>query len=193
MSNRPSLFFLFKSFFIVGASSFGGYAALVAVVQRILVERHKTIDDDTIVKGFSIASFLPGPVAVNTVTFIGYSLAGWSGAFVSMFAVLLPSMVLMIVFAALYETYGALPQISNFLAGVIPVVMALIISVVYNMGKKNLKNGKHLVILVLVLVLQLFFKGYWTFILSFIIGGSLGYFFFKGSEQIGRASCRERV
>jgi chromate transporter len=179
MSTRPSLFFLFKSFFTVGASSFGGYAALVAVVQRILVERHKTIEDDTIVKGFSIASFLPGPVAVNTVTYIGYSLAGWSGALVSMFAVILPSMILMIIFAALYETYGALPEISSFLAAVIPVVMALILSVAFNMGKKNMKSIKHYVILVIVLSLQLLFHGYWTFILSFFVGGGMGYLFFN--------------
>jgi chromate transporter len=179
MSSRPSLFFLFKSFFTVGASSFGGYASLVAVVQRILVERHKTIEDETIVKGFSIASLLPGPVAVNTVTYIGYTLAGWSGAFVSMFAVILPSMMLMMVFAFLYETYSTLPEISSFLAGVIPVVMALILSAAYNIGKKGLVNIKHYIILALVFLLQIFFHGYWTFIISFIIGGSLGFLFFK--------------
>lgn len=182
MGTRPSLFFLFKSFLTVGASSFGGYAALVAVVQRILVERHKTIEDETIIKGFSIASLLPGPVAVNTVAYIGYSLAGWSGAFVSMSAVILPSMILMIVFAHLYVTYSTLPEISNFLAGVIPVVMALILSAAHNIGRKNLNNFKHYVILVLVLALQLLFQGYWTFILSFLIGGGLGFLFFKDSE-----------
>ena len=146
------------------------------------MERYKTIEDETIIKGFSIASLLPGPVAVNTVTYIGYTLRGWPGAFVSMFAVILPSMILMIVFAILYETYSALPQISNFLAGVIPVVMAVILSAVYNIGKKNLTNLKHYIILILVLLLQLLFQGYWTFILSFLIGGTMGFLFFKRYE-----------
>ncbi len=182
MTNQPILLFLFKSFLIVGASSFGGYAALVAVVQRILVERYKAIKDETIIKGFSIASILPGPVAVNTVTYIGYTLAGWPGAIVSMTAVVLPSMLLMIAFAILYETYSSLPVLTNFLAGVIPVVMALILSAVYNIGKKNLTSLKHYFILIIVLALQFFFHGYWTFIASFFIGGSLGFLFFKDSK-----------
>lgn len=184
MSSRPSLLFLFKSFLIVGASSFGGYAALVAVVQRILVERHKSIKNETIVEGFSIASVLPGPVAVNTVTYIGYSLAGWSGAFVSMLAVILPSMLLMIIFASLYETYNTFHQINNFLAGVIPVVMALILSASYNIGRSSLKKPSHFIIMILVLIVQLLFQGYWTFILSFLIGGGMGFVFFREKDSL---------
>jgi chromate transporter len=182
MRTKPGLLFLFKSFLIVGATSFGGYAALVAVVQRILVERKKVIEDEVIVKGFSIASLLPGPVAVNTVTYIGFSLAGWSGALISMIAVILPSMILMIVFAILYETYSALPAISNFLTGVIPVVAALILSAAYNIGKKSFISFTHYIIIALVLLIQFFFSGYWTFFLSFLVGGGLGYLFFKDSS-----------
>jgi len=182
MTTQPTLLFLFKSFLIVGATSFGGYAALVAVVQRILVERYKVIKDETIIKGFSIASILPGPVAVNTVTYIGYSLAGWAGAIVSMTAVVLPSMLLMIAFAILYETYSSLTILTNFLAGVIPVVIALILSAVYSIGKKNLLSLKHYIILIIVLVLQFTFHGYWTFIASFFIGGGLGFLFFRYTQ-----------
>jgi len=179
MNPKPDLFYLFRTFLKVGLTSFGGYAALVAVVQNIMVERDKTIQDDTIVRGFSIASILPGPVAVNTVTYIGFTLAGWAGALTSMVAVILPSMVLMIGLAFLYERYISIPEISNFLTGVIPVVMAVILSAAFNIGKKTLKDYKYFIILVIVLVLQLIFNGYWIFILSFIIGGSMGYWMFK--------------
>ena len=83
-----------------------------------------------IVEGFSLASLLPGPVAVNTVTYIGFSLRSWSGALVSMIAVILPSMVVMIVLAIIYENAGPIPQVSGFLTGVIPVIIAMIFSVI---------------------------------------------------------------
>lgn len=183
-ANISSMIYLFKTFLIVGSSSFGGYSSLVAVVRRIMVEKDKLIDDDTIMRGFSIASLLPGPVAVNTVTYIGYRLRGWSGAMISMAAVILPSMILIMILSYFYLQYDSIPEVYKFMAAVIPVVLSLIATVAFNMGKNNLKSYKHYLVLVLVLGIQIVFKGYWVFISSFLIGGILGYVFFKQDKPI---------
>lgn len=179
-----TIVYLFKTFLLVGASSFGGYSALVAVVQRLMVERDKAIENDAIIEGFSIASLLPGPVAVNTVTYIGYSLGGWLGAMVSMVAVLLPSMLLMIVLAFFYERYNYIVEINAFLSGVIPVVMAIIFAAAYKMAKKGFNSYKHVLILVIILALQILFKGYWVFIIGFALGGVSGLFLFKNKNAM---------
>jgi len=148
-----------------------------------MVERDNSIDDDTIIKGFSIAFLLPGPVAVNTVTYIGYTLRGWSGALISMIAVILPSMILIILLAIFYMQYNTQPKLQSFMLGVIPVVMALITKMAFTMGRKNLTTYKHYIVLGLVFSLQLVIHSYWSFLLSFILGGILGYFFFNTTDE----------
>ena len=137
--NKPSLLYLVKTFLVVGASSFGGYSALISVVQDRLVERDKLISNKIIVEGFSLASVLPGPVAVNTVTYIGFSLRGWPGAMASMVSVITPSFFLMIVLTHFYLRYGTIPEVASIMQGILPVVMGIILMAGYNMSKKNLK------------------------------------------------------
>lgn len=176
--NNPSLIYLIKTFLVVGASSFGGYSALISVVQDRLVERDKLISNKIIVEGFSLASILPGPVAVNTVTYIGFSLRGWPGAMVSMVSVITPSFFLMIVLTHFYLQYGAIPEVTSIMQGILPVVMGIILTTGYNMSKKNLKDWRQLFILAASLAIQFYFTGYFYYILSLAFGGLMGYLFF---------------
>ncbi len=176
--NNPSLIYLIKTFLVVGASSFGGYSALISVVQDRLVERDKLISNKIIVEGFSLASVLPGPVAVNTVTYIGFSLRGWPGAMVSMVSVITPSFFLMIVLTHFYLQYGAIPEVTSIMQGILPVVMGIILTAGYNMSKKNLKDWRQLFILGASLAIQFYFTGYFYYILSLVFGGLMGYLLF---------------
>jgi len=182
----PTLFYLFKSFLIVGATSFGGYSALISVVQNMLVERDKLISDKIIVEGFSLASVLPGPVAVNTVTYIGFRLRGWLGAMVSMVSVVTPSFILMVVLTHIYLLYGTIPEVASAMQGVLPVVMGVILATGYSMSKKNLKDWRQLMILFVSLVIQFYFKGYLFYVLSLVIGGLMGYVFFSRNIPSGK-------
>jgi chromate transporter len=177
-NSNPSLIYLIKTFLVVGASSFGGYSALISVVQDRLVERDKLISNKIIVEGFSLASVLPGPVAVNTVTYIGFSLRGWPGAMVSMVSVITPSFFLMIVLTHFYLLYGSIPEVASIMQGILPVVMGIIITAGYNMSKKNLKDWRQLFILAASLAIQFFFTGYFYYILSLVLGGLMGYLLF---------------
>jgi len=185
MSNRPSLFFLFKSFFKIGLTSFGGHAALVSVLQKELVQKKKIISEDVILDGLSIASFLPGPLAVNVVTLIGYKLRGWLGAITCMMSVLLPPFILMIAIAEIYSRYSNLDQVKNVLESVISVIIALILSMCYNMIVKNVSQTWQYILFVVILILAFFLNTYLWIIIFIILGGGLGYFF-SGKLQSDR-------
>ncbi|RZL31895.1 MAG: chromate transporter [Pedobacter sp.] len=81
--SKVSLSYLFQTFFKIGLVSFGGHMALLAVVQREMVDKDKTLDNDVVLDAISIASLLPGPLAVNVVAYIGYYLKGKKGAIIA--------------------------------------------------------------------------------------------------------------
>jgi len=176
MSIRPSLIFLFRSFFKIGITSFGGHAALVSVLQKEMVEKKKIITEDVILDGLSIASFLPGPLAVNVVTLIGYKLRGWLGAITSMASVLLPPFILMIAIAKLYDRYSNLDLVKSFLESVISVIIALILSMCYNMIAKNISQTWQYILLVVIVISAFFLNTYLWIIIFIALGGTLGYF-----------------
>jgi len=160
MKARPGLFFLCKSFFKIGLTSFGGHAALVSVLQEELARKKEVVSEDTILDGLSIASLLPGPLAVNVVAYTGYKLRGWPGTLISMFFVLLPSTVMMIGVAKLYEGYSNLDIVGRFLSGVIPVIIALILSLGYNMFVKNVSKAWQYVLFISILFSSFFLNSY---------------------------------
>src|ERR1043166_3483041 len=91
-----SLWTLFWIFFRIACTSFGGFMAMISVVQNVVVERRKLLVHQDMLDGVSLATILPGPVAVNTVAYVGHRLRGRIGAFVSVVAAVLPTFVAMV-------------------------------------------------------------------------------------------------
>ena len=174
MSRSVNLSYLFKSFFQIGLYSFGGYTALISLVQRKLVKEDRILEERIIIDGLSIASILPGPLAVNMVTFIGFTLRGWAGAIISMIAVLLPSCLFMIVLAELNTRYGSMSMASSFLSGVVSVIVAIIFSVSLEMGKKHLTSVWQYLFTIGVLVISFFYNGYFTILILLSFGAVSG-------------------
>lgn len=134
----PSLGFLFFTFLKIGSVAFGGFMALVSVIESVIVERKKLLRHEDMLDGISLANLLPGPLAVNVVAYVGYRLRGGPGALVAACGVLLPSFVLLLVLTRLYFEFGDLETLTAIFAGFTPAVAAVIASVVWRMGKKNL-------------------------------------------------------
>ena len=72
---------LFLSFFKIGAFTFGGGYAMIPIIEKEMVEKHKWIKSEDILDIFAIAESTPGPSAINSATFIGYKIAGDFGSF----------------------------------------------------------------------------------------------------------------
>ncbi len=173
--------YLFFTFLKIGAISWGGFMALVSVVQKQLVEKDKKISDEVILDSISLASVLPGPLAFMVVSYLGYFLRGIKGALVSMFAIILPSFVLILALTYVYFIYGQLPAFTNFFKGVLPAVAAIIISVAVNMTQKNIKDYRQIVILIFSGLSLIFFHSFFTTLIIMVIGGISGYLFYRNS------------
>ena len=182
---RVSLSYLFFTFLKIGTISWGGFMALISVVQKQLVEKDKLLEDEVILDNISLASILPGPVAFNVVTGIGYYLRGFKGAIVSMIAILLPSFIFIIVLSWIYFSFNQIPVLNKFFLGVLPAVTAVIISVAINMVKKHVKDFKQILILVFAVVALIIFKSFFTTLIIVITGAVTGYLFYGKTIKDG--------
>ena len=160
--------------------------ALISVVQKQVVEKDKKIEGESLLEGISLASVLPGPIAFNVVTFIGYKLRGIKGAIVSMTGILLPSFLLMLLLSFLYIKYGNIPSFTHFFAGVLPAVAAVIISVAIAMTKKNISDAPQVLIAVASAIIIVLSKSYTTTLIIMMVSGITGYLIYhkpSGGEQ----------
>jgi chromate transporter len=176
-STEVTLGYLFFAFLKIGMVAFGGHMALIAVIQRELVDKDKTVDADTIIDGVSIASLLPGPVAVNVVAYIGYHLQGRKGAAISMLGILLPACTLMFVISWLYFNSALTIHLADVMIFTAGTVSAIIMSTGLNLYKKEIhKNYIKTAICVAAIAVTLLAKGYFVTLGLIAAGGLLGYF-----------------
>ena len=173
MKKKISYFSLFLTFLKTGSISFGGYMMLISMIRYEFSIRKKIIKKKKIIDAITMASFLPGPMAINVASYIGFILKGWKGAVVSFVAVLLPSFFIMVIFTHLYINSKNIPGFSSFFNGVMPVVAAVIFSVAY--GFYNDSKDKTLAILLSILSFTLtsLIKGYISIILPLLVCGGL--------------------
>ncbi len=174
----PSLWTLFKVFLKLGSVAFGGYLAMVAMVERELVERQKLIKHEELLDGVALATTLPGPVAVNVVSYIGFKLRGLAGALVSILAVILPSFLLLVALAEAYARFGEIEAISNIFRGFLPAVVAIIVAVAWKMARQNISHPLHWAIAGVTLLVFIWIGGFLTAIGLIVASGILGYFAF---------------
>jgi len=173
-----SLQYLFFTFLKIGAISWGGFMALIAVVQKQLVDNDKVIREEVVLDGISLASVLPGAVAINVVTYIGYQLRGFKGAFVSMVATIIPGFILITGLGVIYSTYGELPLISRFFLGILPAISAVILSVAIEMAKKQVKDGKQVIVCILAAICLLTVHSFWATLGTIVASAVTGYIFY---------------
>lgn len=119
---------LFISFLKIGALSFGGgYAALPLIQDQITVQ-HPWMSLSQFTDLISIAEMTPGPIAINSATFVGINLAGFPGALVATLGCIIPSFVFVSVLGYFYYKYGELTLIKGILSGLRSSVVAMICS-----------------------------------------------------------------
>lgn len=119
---------LFWSFLQIGLFSFGGGMAAMPLIQNQVVEMHGWLTLTEFTDLITISEMTPGPIAINSATFVGTRIAGFGGALVSTFACILPSCIIVSLIAWLYSKYKRLAVIKGVMAGLRPTVVALILS-----------------------------------------------------------------
>jgi len=119
---------LFWSFFQIGLFSFGGGLAALPLVQSQVVNARGWLTLVEFTNLITIAEMTPGPIAVNSATFVGIKIAGLGGALAATFGSILPATLIVSLLAWLYGKYHDLYVIKGILAGLRPTVVALILS-----------------------------------------------------------------
>ncbi|MDN5215193.1 chromate efflux transporter [Fulvivirgaceae bacterium BMA12] len=175
--------YLFSTFLKIGSTAFGGFMALISVIKDQLVDKDRKINDEAFANALSLAAVLPGPMAVNVVSFVGYKMNGFTGALIAMLAVILPSFLLIYGLSVAYFELGTLPAVDHIFAGITPAVAAIVFSVGINMARKHLTNISQAIIMVLAAVALLGIGGYMTTILVLIASAIAGYLIYQKDFQ----------
>lgn len=123
-----SLGTLFFTFFKIGLFTFGGGYAMIALLEEEFIQRRRWLDKDEFLDMTAIAESTPGPVAINSATYLGYKLAGVPGAAVSTVAVCLPSFLIIYAISLFFEQFTQLTVIANAFKGIQVCVIYLIFS-----------------------------------------------------------------
>lgn len=138
---------LFLVFFKIGAFTFGGGYAMIPIIQRETVENKGWVSDDDIHDIIAIAESTPGPIAINSATFVGYRVAGVLGAAFATFGVVLPSYLIISVIAYLLREFYEYRVVRYAFYGIRAGVLALIFKALYMMFKKTPKEWAAYVIM----------------------------------------------
>jgi chromate transporter len=122
-------------FLRLGLVSFGGPAAHVALMEEEIVRRRRWLTRETFLDLLGAANLIPGPNSTELAIHVGYARAGWPGLLVAGACFILPAAVIVAALGWGYVRYGSLPAIAGILAGVKPVVIAVVAQAVWNLGR----------------------------------------------------------
>ena len=118
---------LFGVFFMIGAFTFGGGYAMIAMVQQQVVS-HGWMDAASVIDFVAVAESTPGPIAVNMATFVGAEMGGPVGAVCATLGVVLPSFLVILVIARCYQAFRRSKWVQAVMSGLKPAVVGLIAS-----------------------------------------------------------------
>ncbi len=149
---------LFSAFFTIGAMTFGGGYAMLPMLEREIVSKHKWATQEEILNYFAIGQCTPGVIAVNTATFVGYKTKGAVGGVVATLGVVAPSLVIITVIAMVLQNFMDIVWVQNAFAGIRVAVCALITASVIKLVKTNVKKYWHIALAVIAFVVVALLK-----------------------------------
>lgn len=129
---------LFLSFFKTGLFTFGGGYAMISLLEVEFVERKKWIEHDEFMDVVVIAESTPGPIAINSATYIGYKVAGVGGSVLSTLGVCLPSFIIIYLISLFFDRFLAIEAVAAAFRGIQVAVVYLI----FQAGLKMLRKMK---------------------------------------------------
>jgi chromate transporter len=127
-------------FLRLGAIAFGGPAAHIALMDHEVVSRRQWMSREQLLDLLGVTNLIPGPNSTELAIHIGYERAGWRGLLVAGSCFILPAMLIVWALAAIYARYQTVPELGWLLYGIKPVIIAIVIQAVWNLGKKAAKD-----------------------------------------------------
>ncbi|WP_053955965.1 chromate transporter [Inediibacterium massiliense] len=142
---------IFFTFMKIGAFSFGGGLAMLPFIEKEIVYHHHWITSEEFVDIIAIAQMTPGPIAINSSTFVGYKVDGIIGAMVGSIGIVIPSFILIMILAKYFSNMKDNKSTKAVFKGIRPAVLGLILSAAISVGKTSLVDIKSICIAMIVL------------------------------------------
>ncbi|MEI8026802.1 MAG: chromate efflux transporter [Pseudomonadota bacterium] len=158
LRNPPSLRDLAQVFLKLGATSFGGPAVHIAMMEEDLVRRRSWISKEDFLDLLGATQLIPGPNSTEMAIHIGYKTAGWRGLLVAGVCFILPAFLIVWLLAFLYVQLGDVPKFHDVFLGIKPVVLAVVVQAMSSLSRTALKDRLLWILGGLSLALYLVFK-----------------------------------
>ncbi len=142
---------LFTSTFLLSAFTFGGGFVIIPLMKKKFVDELKWLEEEEMLNLAAIAQSSPGAIAVNAAILVGYRVAGFLGAAVSILGTILPPLIILSVVTYFYDIFRTNVVVNAVLKGMQSGIAAVICDVVINMGGKVVRSKEWLSIALMVL------------------------------------------
>lgn len=194
MNRKNILLDLFFTFFKIGAFTFGGGYAMIALLDKDCVDNKKWITSDELMNITVIAESTPGPIAINCATYTGYKMKGLLGAIVATLGMILPSTIIIYIVSIFFGDLLSNSIISNVFKGIRVAVCILIVQAAIKMIKKVMKNSKKKLLpsiiissFFLIVLISNFLGTHFSTIYLILVSGFIGYFVYgkKPNKSMG--------
>ena len=195
MKRIKALLELFLTMFKIGLFTFGGGYAMIAVFENEFISRKKWVESNEFLDMIAIAESTPGPIAINTATYIGYKREKIWGSIFSTLGMCLPSLIIIYVISLFFNQFLEIELVNKAFMGIQACVVFLILSAGIKLLKKLKKNAFNIIVfcmtLTCIVLFSLFsvdFSSIFYIVLSGLAGlvvYLLGYFRTKKEEKGG--------
>lgn len=141
---------LLFTFFKIGLFSFGGGYAMIPFMQREIIEKHQWLSSSEFVDIIGISQMTPGPVSVNSATFVGYKVGGVVGSIFATLGITVISFILVSIASKAIDKFKESKYLKAALLGVRPVLIALIINAFISLAKDAYVDVKSIIVTLIV-------------------------------------------
>lgn len=168
---------MFISFFKIGAFTFGGGYAMIPLIESEVVTKKGWLSKQEFIDVLVVSQSLPGALAVNCCTFLGYKIGGVIGAIIALFAVVIPSFLIIVFIAIFFMQFRNNYYVNAVFKGITAAVPILILSGAISLTKSLQRSIRNLIIICISLIILIYLK--LSPILVIIFGGIYGAIFLR--------------
>ena len=192
MRPMKTLLKLFLIFFKIGAFTFGGGYAMISIIKNEFTEKRDWLTEDEFFSIIAVAESTPGPIAINSATYIGYKKCGVLGSVFATMGVVLPSFIIIFAISKVFDWFLSIELVAKAFMGIQCAVAVLILTAGIKMLKKVKSLISRLVLIATMIVTVLIdvLSVNFSTVFLILIGGVIGLTVFLISEAKERAKAR---
>jgi chromate transporter len=131
---------LFWGFFLANIFGYGGGPASIPLMYEEVVNHYKWLNNAEFSQMLAIGNALPGPIATNIATYVGYDVSGWQGVLVALFATIFPSAVALILLLKILHRHRQSPVVKGMTLLVQPVIAIMMVALTWKMSANSLNS-----------------------------------------------------